>query len=187
MRFHLPSQHLLGTHETRGAYHYPGLGYPGGLGDPGDPKIDHPGAIGSEHDVVWFQIPVYQSHGMDRSQSLGDSSSHLEHSSDRERAALGDRPGQGRSVNELGGHPRRHRVQISCDHLRGVETVHFPGDLDLLCEANPEFFILPCLPLVGDLDRHQPTTRRLPEIDLTDAATPAQHSELTHRARIMVL
>jgi hypothetical protein len=137
-RANWPFGHLLGGHVLGRADPEAAAGERAHVCRPRDPEIDDPRAVGRQHDIRRLQVAVHYAGGVDHLQGLGYTSHQHEYRVDRERAVAADCFLQRWPGYERRHQPRRIRVRIGVQYLRGVEAVNPAGCVGFLAKAITE-------------------------------------------------
>jgi hypothetical protein len=170
-RGHRPAVELLGREVADRPQPHPGTGQRGtDVGDPNDPEIDHPRAVGGHEDVGRLEVAVHQVDGVDCLQRLGETGAQRVGAVDVERPLPVDHLVQRGGIDVGARVPRRVADGVTVDDRRGVEATDALGRLDLVPEAGAKGGVVVEQVRVDDLHRDLAAAGRAAEVDLPHPA-----------------
>ncbi len=159
----------------------PGPGEPGG-----DPEVDHPRAVGAEHDVGRLEVPVHDAGCVNRRQRLDESEREPPAPAGRHRpgrkplvvaAPRQHQVGERGPDDKPGGQPRLGRFAVAVQQLRDVAAADPSHRVHLPQEAFPEALVRRQVRL-DDLNRDEKPRRGLAEVHAAHAAFPQAGDQL---------
>lgn len=127
------SFHLFRGHVGGGADDGVGRGHRG-LGVPGDPEVDHPGAVRSQQDVGRFEVAVDHACLVDRHEGGGGGDSEPVERGPGPRPVTEHGVAERRAFDVLADDVGRVRVDVGVQKRRGAEGGDFGGRFDLFGE-----------------------------------------------------
>lgn len=142
---------VLGADPAWGAGHHAGAGHAGAVSGVCDAEVNHVWPSGREDDVLWLDVPVDHTGGVDGRQRLGGTGSEGIEAAVRERAVGGQMLVQGGARGIGRGQPRGIGLRVGREERCEARALDAGGELYFAAEPGPELRVL-CLRGVDHFD-----------------------------------